>query len=104
MYPNQEHLKIISNCPVCNSRNFPAKVKVLSEKNESHILHIQCRKCKSCLIVLITASPQGMMSMGVLTDLRSDEVVKFSQSKPLSEDDVLDLYQSCRNNALTFLG
>lgn len=93
MLSNQDHLKIISNCPVCDSRNFPAQVKLLNENDESHLLHIQCRTCKSCLIVLITAGPQGMVSMGLLTDLKSDEVLKFSKGTPIASDDVLAVHQ-----------
>jgi hypothetical protein len=93
MFSNQDHLKIISNCPVCDSRNFPAQIKLLNENDVSHLLHIQCRKCKSCIIVLITSGPQGVMSMGLLTDLKSDEVLKFSKGQSISADDVLDIHE-----------
>jgi hypothetical protein len=42
--------------------------------------------------VLITSSPQGIMSMGLLTDLKSEEVLKFSQGAEVTSDDILDLY------------
>lgn len=103
MLPNQDHLKIISSCPVCESQNFPAQVKLLTEKEDSHLLHIQCRKCKSCILVLITAGPQGMVSMGLLTDLKSEEVLKFSQGAPITSDDVIDVYEIFSKDSTNFL-
>jgi len=94
MMNNQDQLKIISNCPVCDSRNFPSQIKVLQEKDNSHLLYVQCRRCKSRVIVLITAHQNGISSVGLLTDLSSDEVLKFSTQEPINHDDVLELYDS----------
>lgn len=100
---NQDQMQIISNCPVCNSRNFPAHVKIIKEVSNSHILHITCRKCHSNILVMVTFSPQGLMSTGMLTDLTSDEVMKFSQSKPLTADDVLEIQELiCKNGLQLF--
>ncbi|OGF30241.1 hypothetical protein A2533_01915 [Candidatus Falkowbacteria bacterium RIFOXYD2_FULL_35_9] len=101
MFNNSDQLKIISNCPVCNSQNFPAQIKVLNENQDSHLLYVQCRKCKSRVLVLITSNQNGISSLGLLTDLSSEEVVKFSQSKPVSTDDVLDLYQTIQTDENT---
>ena len=62
---------------------------------------VDCRKCKSRVLVLITSNQNGISSLGLLTDLSSEEVVKFSQSKPVSTDDVLDLYQTIQTDENT---
>lgn len=90
---NQDQLKIISNCPVCDSRNFPSQIKILQERENSHLLYVQCRRCKSRVLVLITAHPNGISSIGLLTDLSSDEVIKFSTQEPINHDDVLEFYE-----------
>ena len=100
MLPYEDQLQIISNCPICNSQNFPAQIRVLQERENAHLLHIRCRKCHSCLLVLVTFSPQGLASMGLLTDLNSDEVIRFSQGKPVSTADVLELYEQVRTEPL----
>ena len=93
MIPNQDQLQIISNCPVCNSKNFPGQIRVLSEQESGHLLHIKCRKCQSNVLVLVTFGPQGVASAGVLTDLTGDEVVKFSQGHEITTDEILELHQ-----------
>jgi hypothetical protein len=93
MMPFQDQMQIISNCPVCNSRNFPAQIRILAERENAHVLHIRCRKCHSNLLVLVTFGQQGVISTGLLTDLTSDEVLRFGQGRPVSSDDLIELYE-----------
>lgn len=102
MIPFQDQLKIISSCPVCNTKNFPAQVKILTEKADAHLLHIKCRKCQSCVLVLVRFDAQGLVSIGLLTDLNSEEVVKFSQTKQINCNDILRLYDSLNSNSQEF--
>jgi len=83
-------LKIISNCPVCKSVYYPSEINIIDERENAHLLHLQCRKCKSCLLVLIVAGPKGINSIGLLTDLESHETLKFLESSPLNADEVLE--------------
>lgn len=88
-----ESIKIISFCPVCNAKYNPLEAKVLEEKDEAHLIHIKCRRCQSCVVALILTSNFGISSMGIVTDLDSDDVLKFKAGQVVSADDVIEIYQ-----------
>jgi len=83
-------LKIISNCPVCKSVYYPSEINVLDETENAHLLHLECRKCKSRLLVLLIAGPKGINSIGLLTDLDGGEALKFLKSDAIDADEVLE--------------
>jgi hypothetical protein len=101
MLPNQfNSLKILSECPVCRRKHFPAEIKVIDEFSDGHLLHIKCKSCDSCVLVNVTVNEQGMNMLGLLTDLGSEEIRSFSERDAVSADDVINLYQSLEKNTL----
>lgn len=93
--PNDPHnsLKVISECPVCHKKHFPGVVKLIDENQETQLLHIVCKFCRSCLLVYVSLTEQGMNLVGVLTELESREVKKFYAKKPIAADAVIELSQ-----------
>ena len=101
MLPNQfNSLKLLAECPVCKRKHFPAEIKVIDEFADSHLLHIKCKNCESCVLVNVTINEQGMNMLGLLTDLGSEEIHDFSEKGAVTADDVLNLYQSLEKNSL----
>ncbi|MBI3120102.1 MAG: hypothetical protein HYZ08_00640 [Candidatus Kerfeldbacteria bacterium] len=90
----QESLRLISNCPLCNTAYNPNSARILEERDDAHLLHIQCRRCESSIVALIVMGGVGVSSIGLITDLSSDDVLQFKQGRPVSVDDVLDLYRA----------
>lgn len=91
-------VKILSNCPVCNSRFHSDEIQVIEEKTNAHLLHIQCKKCKSCLVAVVFANSMGVNSITLVTDLMRQDVVKFMSKKPVSLNDVIDLHIALSQN------
>lgn len=89
-----ESLKIISCCPICNSRYSSIEAKILAEKNDAHLVYIKCRNCQTAILAVILANNLGVSSVGLVTDLNSDDILKFEKSKPISCDDVIEMHQS----------
>ena len=85
-------LKLVSECPVCRRKDFPAEIKLIQEQDEGHLLHIQCKNCESCIVVLISLGEHGLNLVGVLTDLGSEEVKKFIHRGPLDSDEIIELH------------
>lgn len=91
MLPDQfKSLKFISECPVCRQKQFSAEIKLIEERPSGQLLHVQCKNCQSCLVVLMSFNEQGINMLGVLTDLASEEVAKFFQRGAMDADDVLN--------------
>lgn len=89
----QEGLRLISYCPLCHANFNPFKIKVLEERGDSHLLHTECQCCHSSVVILVLASELGVSSVGLVTDLMSDEIIKFKDSHEVNSDDVIELHR-----------
>ncbi|MBT5808485.1 hypothetical protein HOI18_04405 [Candidatus Uhrbacteria bacterium] len=87
-----EGLKLVSYCPVCETRYNPMEAKVLGENGETHLLHVQCRKCSHSILALVLVNQAGASSVGLLTDLSFDDVMLFRENQKVSIDDVIDIH------------
>ncbi|RJR31691.1 hypothetical protein C4569_01920 [Candidatus Parcubacteria bacterium] len=94
-----ESIKIISFCPVCNAKYNPLEARILEEKDDAHLIHIKCRRCQSCVVALILTSNLGISSMGIVTDLTSEDVIKFKTAKVIDADDVINIHQLLESGA-----
>lgn len=86
------HLRVISTCPFCRTHYNLTTAKVVVEKDDAHLLHLECRKCGSAVVALVLTSGLGVSSVGLVTDLTSDDVLKFAGAAEVSIDDVVDMY------------
>lgn len=93
MNPN-ENIRVVSYCTLCNTQYNPVSARIIEEKEGAHLIHIQCRKCGSSIVALIMAGAMGISSIGLLTDLSSDDAVRIKNGEPVTSDDVLLLYSS----------
>ena len=95
-----EGLRFLSVCPLCEASYNPLEARILSEENNSHLLHIQCRKCSNALLALVLVSQMGISSVGLITDLSFDDVLKYKDEAEVTADDVLDTHLLLEDDAL----
>ena len=88
-----EGLKLISKCPLCSELYQPFQASIVEEKDEAQLVHIECRKCQSSIVALIVNGQLGLTSVGLITDLTSEDVENFKDAQPLSEEDVFQTFQ-----------
>ena len=93
-----ENLQIISRCPVCNNKHRPIEAKILEEKEDARLIYIKCRFCQASVLAVILAGNVGIISLGIVTDLDSDEVLKFKARSGVTSDDVLEVHQFLAKN------
>lgn len=93
----QEALKkLISQCPICSAKNSTFNIKVLDEKDDAQLTYIRCRQCGGRLMALIMANGPIVSSVGLITDLNEDDIIKFRDMGPVSEDDLLQLHENLK--------
>jgi len=97
-----EGVKLISYCPLCESSYNPREAKVLGEKDDSHLLHIQCGNCANAIIALVLISSVGVSSVGLVTDLGYEEVNRFQSHDVISTDDVIETHHLLQDEATLF--
>src|SRR5205085_2460657 len=86
-------LRVLTACPFCNSSYSIRAARVVAQKDDGHVVHIECRNCGGSIVALILAGGIGVQSVGVVTDLMRDEVGKFSRDIPVTTNDVLDAHR-----------
>lgn len=82
-------LRVLTACPFCNTSYSIRAARVLAQKDDAHVVHIECRHCGGSIVALILAGELHMQSIGVVTDLARNEVEKFSRGGSVSADDVI---------------
>jgi hypothetical protein len=92
--PHSDNLKLITYCPLCNAHFSFSAAKVLEEREDAHLVHIQCQKCSSFIVALILTNAMGVSTVGLITDLTSEDVSKFTTTSRLSVNEVIDIYQT----------
>jgi len=95
----QDSLKIVSYCPLCETHYNPMEAKILETRDDAHLIHVQCRRCFSSIIVLVSANHSGMMSVGMVTDLSAEDVLRFRGSERVTCDDVLNFHELIHSNS-----
>lgn len=86
-------IRLLSYCPLCEFTSQPLQAKLLETKDEAYLVHLQCSHCQSSIIATVTAQSQGLASVGLVTDLTSDEVIRFKEASVITADDVLSIHQ-----------
>jgi transcription elongation factor Elf1 len=86
-------LKIISFCPICNEHHKLIEAKILEEKDRNHLIYLKCKKCNSSIVSLVTSDGMGINSIGLVTDLTAEDVLKFKNYPAISSDDVILIHQ-----------
>lgn len=85
-------LRLVSYCPVCETRYNPMEAKMLGEEGETRLLHVQCRKCHHSILALVLVNQVGASSVGLLTDLTYEDVLKFRSNRFVTVNDVIEVH------------
>ena len=85
-------LRILTVCPLCQAQYNPLKTQVMAERDDAHLLYLQCRQCGSAVMAVVTNDANGLSTVGAVTDLQSDEVLPAQEREPMSDDDVIALH------------
>ncbi|HEX9664601.1 MAG TPA: hypothetical protein VGA49_02155 [Patescibacteria group bacterium] len=93
-----EGLRFVSSCPICGVKFNPIQARIIDEKEDAHLIHIQCKKCHSCIIALIYTADVGVTSIGLITDLTAEDVIKFKSTDSIGSDDVIEVYRLLENS------
>lgn len=90
----REEIRIITVCPMCQAKYHPLASRVVAEQDDKHLLYLECRQCGSAVVALVTADDTGVDSIGMLTDLSSQEVLEIANVPAVTADDVIELHQA----------
>lgn len=95
---NPFNLRLVQRCPVCKAEQASAQLEILEELGSSFLAYLSCSRCGSSLIVRVMTMPQGLVGNAILTDLSSEEVVRFTGAPAMTADEVLAVWQGLRGD------
>jgi hypothetical protein len=92
-------LAYILRCPVCGHKYSAEQTRVI-DSNEGKsligrnlLIHTDCSRCKSSVVFSIAIDGPEIFSIGMVTDLTSQDTSKFKNALPISSDEVLETHQ-----------
>lgn len=100
--PIQEGLRLMNQCPLCKRQHTPEAANILLEKNGTHLVHITCPFCQNAVLAVIVVTSMGLSSVGMVTDLQANDVLKLRHSDAISEDELLNFYTLLKNKQVKF--
>ena len=96
-------LAYILRCPVCGHKYNPDQTKIIDSSeggailNRSLLVHTDCDRCKSSVVFSIAIDGPEIFSIGMVTDLTSQDTSKFNNAKPITTDEVLATHSFLRD-------
>jgi hypothetical protein len=95
-------LKALISCPLCQAHYQPIFSKTIQENDEAHLLHLECHQCGSQVLAFVRTDLPAISSIGLVTDLKSEEVKKFQEAEEIGINEVIDLHFLLNKNAWIF--
>lgn len=102
----EEGMRLIQHCPLCESVYEPLEIKVVDERDDVHLVHVTCPQCNHAVVALIMNQPNGLSSMGLITDAQPDDLQRFQATEAVSWDDCIAVHTILKEDQLckeTFL-
>lgn len=90
-------IKFVSKCPICQRRYKDDQARILEEKGDAHLVHIECQNCRGSVVALIVRAGPGVSSYGLVTDLTAQDVIKFKDKQAISENDCISIHKFIEN-------
>lgn len=99
--PNQPggNARWASACPMCGTEYVPEEARVVSEKEGAFLIHTNCKKCRCSVVATLVANQMGVSSIGLITDLTYEDVLKFKDGESITADDILSVYSLLAKDA-----
>ena len=88
-----ESARPLIECPLCHASYNRSSSRVVYEQAGRHLLHIQCGECGNAVLALFMTSPEGISSLGMVTDLTASDADRFKDAEGVSIDDVISLHE-----------
>ena len=89
-----------THCPLCKTKYNPLQANLMDEKEDALLVHIKCQKCFNSLLVLILNQGTVLSSLGLVTDLKPEDLEQIKQAQAIAPDDILALHQQLQDQTI----
>lgn len=88
-----DNMHFVSRCPFCSAEYDLDGAKVIGEEEDATVVYVTCSKCESSIVAMVAMTGLGIVSLGLVTDMTSEDTKKFFGSSEVSSNELLDIYE-----------
>ncbi len=96
-----DNLQIIQQCPMCEAVYEPLELKVIAEGENKHLVHVTCRRCSHSVVALIMNQPNGVSSLGLITDAHPEDLQNCKNHDVVSWDDCIEWHSFLKEDLIS---
>lgn len=83
-------------CSLCGEKYRHDRTVVLEENEMSTTFHLTCHNCNTAVLIFVSNNQQNIVSLGMATDMNSNEAVRFFGGEHVTQEDVLIVYEKLK--------
>jgi len=84
---------------MCDTRYNPMHARLLGEEDDTHLMHVTCKKCQNSILAVVVTSQGNASSIGLVTDLSYEDVMRVGPASAVTVDDVIDVHEFLESGA-----
>ncbi|OGZ58045.1 MAG: hypothetical protein A3B96_01685 [Candidatus Spechtbacteria bacterium RIFCSPHIGHO2_02_FULL_43_15b] len=86
--------KFLGNCPICGKKFEGNEVTPVEEEDGMNTLYAECGKCRSSVVLGVIKNVPGLVTtIGMLTDMKLEDIDRLASLPALTADDVLEVHK-----------
>ena len=90
--------KFLGNCPICNKKFSASRASEIDKIDAVYTLYVECQKCGSSVVLGVMKDMPGVVTtIGMLTDMKREDVDRIGSLPPITHDDVLKIHKYFKN-------
>ncbi|MFY9457995.1 MAG: hypothetical protein WAP23_03680 [Candidatus Spechtbacterales bacterium] len=87
-------LKFLGNCPICSKKFNSSDASKIEKTESAETLYVECRTCGSSVVLGVVKNVPGLVTtIGMLTDMKKNDIERFRSMPPISLDDILEMHK-----------
>ena len=90
--------KFLGNCPICDSKFSHSHTSQIDKDENMQTLYVECGKCGSSVVLGIIKNIPGVVTtVGMLTDMKREDIDRMKKLSPITYDDVIEVHKYLEN-------
>ncbi len=95
--------RLIANCPLCQTEYNNERVRLVGQRGTSRLFHCTCQDCGNSMLAMILESKGSISSVGLMTDLEVQDVIRMEDAETISADDCIHAHRIFEEETALFV-
>lgn len=101
--PVSDPSQLAISCPLCDHGYEPYQSRILKNENAAQLWYVMCSNCLHGIMLVVTMTDYGVNSVGIVTDMTDEDVLRLQNHSVIEVNDCLDLHQALNESPELFL-